>query len=239
MYVNLSYEMLSRLRRSRQVLSDEGLRLLEGYVLSQKTGGDTFLSRGGREDLYYTMFGWTLALACFSKTSFFKRLAYLGKMEREGGLDELHEEVLRLLRKLHGALLMLPLGILGHDLDVFFRRYLEHTGPDSTNALAARLCLEYKRSGGRCWNREDVVKLLDAQDETGGFLANAQAPVPDVLSTGVALFALNLLGERPRYGAEDFFLAHFKEDGGFMPTLLDDQSDVEYVFYALLGLGSC
>ena len=35
-----------------------------------------------------------------------------------------------------------------------------------------------------------------------------------------------------------FVQAHWLESGGFAPTLLDDYSDVEYVFYGLLALGS-
>jgi hypothetical protein len=74
------------------------------------------------------------------------------------------------------------------------------------------------------------------------------ALVPDILSTAVALFTLRLIGkatgrraksgnERPKSAAR-FIEAHWLDMGSFAPTLLDEYSDVEYLFYGLLALGS-
>ena len=79
--------------------------------------------------------------------------------------------------------------------------------------------------------------LQSRQDDTGGFHAADEAPIPDLLSTAVALFTLRLVGTEPR-DASDFIRAHWLDNGGFAPTILDDYSDVEYVFYGLLALGS-
>jgi hypothetical protein len=58
-----------------------------------------------------------------------------------------------------------------------------------------------------------------------------------MLSTAVALFTLRLIGAEFR-DATQFIQAHWLYNGGFAPTLLDDYSDVEYVFYGLLALGT-
>jgi hypothetical protein len=59
-----------------------------------------------------------------------------------------------------------------------------------------------------------------------------------LLSTATALFALRCYGVEPRYSAVDFIEGHWLDDGGFAATLLDDESDVEYLFYGLLALGT-
>jgi hypothetical protein len=69
--------------------------------------------------------------------------------------------------------------------------------------------------------------------------------VPDLLSTGVTLYALRRLGldpathfsEADRTATEEFITLHWNDDGGFCGTLADPQSDCEYTFYGLLALG--
>jgi hypothetical protein len=84
---------------------------------------------------------------------------------------------------------------------------------------------------------EWIEWLQQRQDATGGFHATDQAPVPDLLSTAVALFTLRLVGAEAR-DASDFIHAHWLDNGGFAPTIFDDYSDVEYVFYGILALGA-
>ena len=43
---------------------------------------------------------------------------------------------------------------------------------------------------------------------------------------------------KPLYDASDFITSHWLENGGFGATLIDVESDVEYVFYGLLALGA-
>lgn len=74
----------------------------------------------------------------------------------------------------------------------------------------------------------------------GGFAAAPGAPVPDLLSTAVALHALALL-ERPigrfREACLDFVDTLWTNRGGFYGTWADDRLDCEYTYYALLALG--
>lgn len=105
----------------------------------------------------------------------------------------------------------------------------------ATNATAAALMVVGQSEG---YDAARVSPLLQAQDPSGGFRATSVAPIPDLLSTATALFVLNCYGVRPRYEAADFVEAHWLESGGFAATLLDEKSDVEYLFYGLLALGT-
>ncbi|MBO5399956.1 MAG: hypothetical protein J6A18_06880 [Alistipes sp.] len=105
----------------------------------------------------------------------------------------------------------------------------------ATNATAAALMVVGQSEG---YDAARVSPLLEAQEPSGGFRATSVAPIPDLLSTATALFVLNCYGVRPRYEAADFVEAHWLESGGFAATLLDEKSDVEYLFYGLLALGT-
>lgn len=105
----------------------------------------------------------------------------------------------------------------------------------ATNATAAALMVVGQSEG---YDAARVSPLLQAQEPSGGFRATSVAPIPDLLSTATALFVLNCYGVRPRYEAADFVEAHWLESGGFAATLLDEKSDVEYLFYGLLALGT-
>lgn len=105
----------------------------------------------------------------------------------------------------------------------------------ATNATAAALMVVGQSEGYR---RQDAEALAAMQMSNGGFKATELSPVPDLLSTATALFTFACYDLRPRYDAADFVEAHWLESGGFAATLLDDKSDVEYLFYGLLALGT-
>ena len=105
----------------------------------------------------------------------------------------------------------------------------------ATNATAAALIVMGQSEG---YASERVRSLVDMQHPSGGFKASPMAPVPDLLSTATALFVLDCYGVKPTYDATDFVEAHWLANGGFAATLLDERSDVEYLFYGLLALGT-
>jgi hypothetical protein len=86
---------------------------------------------------------------------------------------------------------------------------------------------------------DDVDYLYRSQDDSGGFSASENTPLPDMLSTATALFVLNCYGITPRIGPVPFIEAHWLELGSFAPTLFEETSDIEYTFYGLLALGAC
>ncbi|MBR1435903.1 MAG: hypothetical protein IJ584_12435 [Bacteroidales bacterium] len=87
------------------------------------------------------------------------------------------------------------------------------------------------------FRKEAAEGLRSLQKENGGFKANGTAPVADLLSTAVALFTLSLYGVKPAFNAFDFIEAHLLDDGSFSSTVLDEDGDIEYLFYGLLSLG--
>lgn len=106
----------------------------------------------------------------------------------------------------------------------------------TTNATTAALMVIGQLKGFEPNN--DLFYLRDSQDETGGFKAGKESPMPDLLSTATALFVMKCYDLRPNRPAMDFIEAHWLDSGGFSATLLEDNSDVEYVFYGLLALGT-
>ena len=235
----ITYNLLHTLRQSTERFSPQALRLVSQYVESQRAGGEAFKDRGGKADLYYTMFGWMLVHALGIQSNSQQRKAYLDNVDKER-LDELHQTVYKLCVLLD-KLLSLPkytpdavLRLLANDevLNQFFSVYQRHGGGGGTNARAARLANATRATA------QLTEPLLAMQDETGGFRAHVGAPYPDLLSTSVAAFALHIHDIKPRYDVKPFIEAHWQEDGSFIASLLDEFGDVEYEFYGLLALGS-
>ena len=107
----------------------------------------------------------------------------------------------------------------------------------ATNATAAALCIKGQLEKYNV--NEEVEYLFRLQDKSGGFFATAQSPVPDILSTATALFVLSCYKKAPLVEPDSFIEAHWLDSGGFAPTLLEDKSDIEYMFYGILALGAC
>jgi hypothetical protein len=109
----------------------------------------------------------------------------------------------------------------------------------STNATAAALSVKGQLEGYPNNRDEALEGLYLRQDSTGGFCANDQTPLPDMLSTATALFVLQCYEVKPRITPASFIEAHWLESGGFSSTLVEGNSDIEYTFYGLLALGTC
>lgn len=82
--------------------------------------------------------------------------------------------------------------------------------------------------------------LLAQIHPEGGFKAMPGAPLPDLLSTAVALHALD--GMQVSFAAHkdallDFVDTLWSAEGGFHGHWADDALDVEYTYYGLLALG--
>ena len=82
--------------------------------------------------------------------------------------------------------------------------------------------------------------LLAQAHPAGGFRASPLAPLPDLLSTAVALHAVRSAGlsvAPVREPCLDFIDSLWSNAGGFHGHWHDDIADVEYTFYGLLALG--
>lgn len=217
----LLYKVYMALRRGWKRLTPETQMTLKEYVRSQKTENG-YMNAGGHEDEYYRQFG--RVLECV-----FCPIRLLGMkvdltVQESRNSNTLYGTFFRFLRE--EMKLRHPLGV-------------EDSRPSvlTTNSVCCILAMQ--KQTGRVCDRELLAWLADRQDETGGFYASEQAPIPDLLSTAVALFTLRLAGTGSKADASDFLQAHWRDgEGGFVPTIMDGYSDVEYVFYGLLGLGS-
>lgn len=232
MQLPLTLQILRTLKRGRQQLSHEALMHLSAYVSSQRSGGETYSNRAGQPDLYYTLFGWMLTYVLHLTSDTRQRAAMLARVETDR-LDAMHQTVFSLCRQMHR---IMQSGMLGWRPSVerqfvqFLATYRQHGSGEGINAWAVQLSHRY--------DAETLRQVLSLQHPTGGFLSHAHAPMPDLLSTAVALFVLSLHHVTPSIDATAFIHAHWLPDGGFAPTLLDARSDVEYVFYGLLAIGA-
>ncbi len=82
--------------------------------------------------------------------------------------------------------------------------------------------------------------ILSSLHPSGGFSPFPGAPIPDLLSTAVALHALDGLRtdySRHKESLLDFIDTLWTAEGGFYGTWDDDVFDLEYTYYGLLALG--
>jgi hypothetical protein len=82
--------------------------------------------------------------------------------------------------------------------------------------------------------------IVNRIQPNGGIKASKIAPIPDLLSTSVALFALGFIDSNLsiiKPGCLDYITNLYKA-GGFVATDIDTQPDIEYTFYGILGLGA-
>lgn len=248
MRLPLTIQIWLTLRRAVKALSPEGRAAIAGFVQSQKRP-DGYCGAGGQVEPYYTQFGQLLEcvlsqnvgvremklLFALLKSGFYVRFL-AGSKQDTGVLYDLF------FRFINAELRLRKPGKedMMSRLEAYRLKdggYVHSIGrPEpGTNATCAALTMLHQMGAS---DELSVRWLQSLQDETGGFRATMDAPVPDLLSTGVAAFTLHVLGVEPGISVTDFVESHWLANGGFAPTLLDEYSDVEYVFYGLLALGS-
>lgn len=200
-------------------MTPEAQRAVQTFVASQKTAHG-YMNAGGHEDAYYQQFGEVLE-AVFTPRKLLTTNIRLTVQESR------HKDTV------YGRFF----DFLNDEMTWSKGQGAWSKGQEvrTTNAVCCVLAMQHQM--GLQSDATDVEWLQKRQDETGGFYASEQAPIPDLLSTAVALFTLRLLEIHVK-DATPFIQAHGLDNGGFAPTLYDDYSDVEYVFYGLLALGS-
>ena len=200
-------------------MTPEAQRAVQTFVASQKTAHG-YMNAGGHEDAYYQQFGEVLE-AVFTPRKLLTTNIRLTVQESR------HKDTV------YGRFF----DFLNDEMTWSKGQGAWSKGQEvrTTNAVCCILAMQHQM--GLQSDATDVEWLQKRQDETGGFYASEQAPIPDLLSTAVALFTLRLLEINVK-DASPFIQAHGLDNGGFAPTLYDDYSDVEYVFYGLLALGS-
>lgn len=210
-------------------MTPEAQQTVQAFVASQKTANG-YMNAGGHEDAYYGQFGRVLE-AVFSPFKVLRLPKQPLVVKESMGRDTIYGQFFAFLEK---DMRFDTKGLKLGENACLTSRPSPPFSP-GTNAVCCILAMQYQM--GEQLDTAQVEWLQQRQDETGGFYASEVAPIPDMLSTAVALFTLRLIGAEFR-DATQFIQAHWLDNGGFAPTLLDDYSDVEYVFYGLLALGT-
>lgn len=215
----LLYKVYRALRRGWKRMTPEAQQTVQAFVASQKTANG-YMNAGGREDAYYGQFGEILK-AVFTPSKLLRMKIHLTVQESRnkdtiyGRFFDFLEQEMKMTRP--------------KEIEVNVPKVM------TTNAVCCILVMQYQM--GKQLDTAHVEWLQQRQDETGGFYASEAVPIPDLLTTAVALFTFRLIGAEFK-DATQFILAHWLDNGGFAPTLYDEYSDVEYVFYGLLALGT-
>ena len=217
------------MRRGWKRMSPDAQQTVKAFVASQKTAHG-YMNDGGLEDDYYGQFGRVLE-AVFAPAKALRLPKQPLVVKESIGRDTVYGHFFAFIEKEIGF----KTEEAEYKNDSFFTLHPSLFTSPTTNAVCCFLAMQYQM--GMQPDTVHVEWLQQRQDKTGGFYASEAAPIPDMLSTAVALFTLRLIGKEFK-DATQFIQAHWLDNGGVAPTLLDDYSDVEYVFYGLLALGT-
>jgi len=281
--------MLQVARLAPKVLGAEATSLIERFIRSRQHPDGGFQDRGGKSDLYYSVFALDALAALQVPLPLPEVRNYLSSFGDGDGLDFVH---LCCLARLWGNY---PIAERPASLLPRIERwrtpdggYHQRPGATHTSAYGAMLAgaayLDWNRRPPRSWklawslralrtadgawsNEPGIAEgsttataaavtffrhsrltppdslgswLLAQSHPDGGFKAFPRAPIPDLLSTAVALHALDGLQVdfRPLQNRLlDFIDSLWSADGGFHGHWADDELDVEYTYYGLLALG--
>lgn len=242
-------------------LLGESAENVRAFVHSQLTRGG-FANRAGEPDLYYTVFGLDCLHALRAEVP--DLAPYLATFADGAGLDLVH---LACLARAWAAVGAVPPAV--HDAVVTRLSGVRQTvyenflavgarqdvrapagdpGPlasflDRAEALTtpvAAAAVTLRRHLGFPVPPACIDWLMARASPRGGFVAGPQTPVPDLLSTAVALHALagaEVPFEPIREPCLDFLDSLWTSRGSFFGHWGETDVDTEYTFYGLLALG--
>ncbi len=258
------------LRKAEDVIDRPTLEEIKAYTLSAQTPSGGFADKAGKADVYYTLFGTLVAAALDMRDHLTAAGNYLEREMNKPHLSDIHlhcivicgallgirrihdepfrsavrKEVQRQIRqdKTYPLFLSLLTCFYIRDYPGLYaiKRKLGRVsqgGNLPSTVLAALVVLEvsFHKPANQL-----TEQLLGFYDGRGGFRATRTAPVSDLLSTAVALYALRFAGTDLRLiraSCLEFVDALYR-DGGFSASLPDHDIDIEYTFYGLLALGA-
>ena len=285
-------QMVSLLRNAQDLLDEEGQQEVFQFLKSQQHEDGGFMDRGGRSDLYYSLFGMLLLRAWGMghgaepvegkpETRNPKRATEIREKLRQFiqrqspkeipgfieqcclALEQKELEVSRIQRfktllklsrsfwkERYSINLSYRSFILFLTLDAvlpfrgllkrFSEKMLSRVGVDEhspCSEIAAKVFLlkMLDKDGAK-----EQQLLLSFAAESGGFRAFQHLAQADILSTAVALFALQFAGSDLRLlkpASLDFIQQNYF-NGAFLSGDGDPTADLEYTFYGLLALGT-
>lgn len=249
------------LERSAKLLDAQTVDEIKSYIKSQQAFDGGFADRGGKSDLYYSLFGCYIAEALGIDEIKPALSVYLLNKIKTKDLSGINLKcALILYVKLFGNK-KIPSCLLNNEkiaaqysdfinllafyysedyISLFLlSKKMKSVKPNAgmpCSVLASSLILQHgsNKAGENPW------QWMSSYHRNHSFSAFSKTAYGDMLSTGVALFAL-------RYVNYDLsiikpecltYIDSLYSSGGFCATSFDEDPDVEYTFYGLLGLGS-
>jgi len=285
-------QMVSLLRNALDLLDQEGQQEVFQFLKSQQNDDGGFIDRGGRSDLYYSLFGMLLLEAWGMghgtepvegnpvtlnpklATEIREKLRQFIQRQSSKEIPGFIEQCcLALEQKELGMSLIFRIKTLAklsrsfwkerYSINLSYRSFVLFLTLDAV--LPSRGLL--KRFSGKMLSRTEVnehspcseiaakvflLKMLDKDgakeeqllmsfaSETVGFRAFQHLEHSDMLSTAVALFALQFASFDIRLLKPDSldFIQQNYFNGAFLSGDGDPTTDLEYTFYGLLALGT-
>jgi hypothetical protein len=249
------------LARSVRMLDARTIDEIKSYIKGQQTTRGGFADKGGNCDLYYSLFGFYVSEALKIEEVKPALQAYLMNVIETEKLSGIHLKcALILYIKLFGSgtlpLILRTSENLAAQYSDFINILAYYYSKDykslflagkklkkiklnagmPCSVMAASLILQHSigKQGEEPW------QWMGGYFKNGGFSAFSKTPHGDLLSTGVALYALRFADSDMSIVKPDclIYIDSLYSDGGFCATAFDQGTDVEYTFYGLLALGS-
>jgi phosphoribosyl-ATP pyrophosphohydrolase len=243
------------LAKSVRMIDNETLDEMRSFVISRQTTQGGFADRGEKCDLYYSLFGCYVAEALEVNEVMPKLKEYVKKIVQTNSLNGPHLKCAIILYvKLFGTnkneIQLTPYSDFLNLLSYYYsENYLAlyqtqkkfkklNTNVEMPcSVTSAHLILQ------NCIGKpveELEIRLNEFYRKNGSYAALKRAPAGDLLSTGVALYALKFINSDIRIIKPDClaYINSLYSDGGFCATVFDPDPDVEYTFYGLLALGA-
>ena len=260
----------SVLKNAVVMIDPESLKQMRSYVINQQTSEGGFPDRAGKCDIYYSLFGCFIAEALDIKAINAPLKHYVNNVARTNNLTginlycasilyaklfgletfpkDLKKKVLSDLNQtgnqlpIYSNFLSMLTYYYLNDLKGLYRiiksaKSTAHSSEMPCPVTAANLVLLKLARKPFVKTKE---RLMSFYRGNGGFTALHNTPAEDLLSTGVALYALNYSDSDLRIIKPECltYVDSLFHDGGFRSTEPDVEIDIEYTFYGLLALGS-
>lgn len=296
-YTPFYVQMIQLLQQAVALLDEQGKDEILHFILSHQHEDGGFCDRGGRSDLYYSLFG-LLILRALEVSE--EKSPVLGQSKESPSVETNHHQLvtdamlklkhftrmsstsvvpgfierccLVLLQKelkLKKSIRLKALWSLARSfwkerssINLSYRSFVLFLTLDGLFPISAIIKLPARRMMAQTVVNEHspcsevaatvfLQKLINQKDanndellrsfacQTGGFKAFFHLGHADMLSTAVALFALNYSGADLRLlkpSTFDFIQTNYFS-GAFLSGDDDQTADVEYTFYGLLALG--
>lgn len=256
------------LGRGFSLLNDDAKKEVIDFVMQKQNPTGLFIDRANNPDMYYTLFGGMLSLVTNNKKALNQLAEYL-QSENKGQKSTIDASVSILIKimlkipvkistiglikrifyrerniNLHYKLFItaLILDAKGkiHFLKKLFLRLLFSLKKTTNLPCSIRAAAIVTKNYLGMDSEKEQVGIMSFYNPSGGFKAFKTSLNSDMLSTAVALFALNYVGYDMRRIKPDClaFIEENFSNGAFLSGDGDNTCDLEYTFYGLLALGS-